>query len=146
MFIFLNSTESAQLPPTTNVNAVDGGDIVLPTALIFTPAGSCKVRPRITEVELDCNSVPLIDCDVTSECVPTAEKPHNFYDFSKLGDIILPSSVGEGECVIFMRQCCPNVVLSMEYTVNFMSSSESVCLSRVYFDLPSYMYIHFLYQ
>jgi hypothetical protein len=122
--------ESAQLPPTTNVNAVDGGDIVLPTALNFTPAGFCEVRPRITEVELDCNDVPLINCDVT-DCVRTEEKPHNFYDFSKLGDIILPSSVGEGECVIFMRQCCPNVVLSMEYTVNFMSSIVRMSASTV---------------
>ena len=109
------------------MTAVAGGSIILPTKLMFSSSATCRVRPRFTQVLLSHNGEDIIDCRDSSERVPTQEKTYNFYNFSTLENIILPSSVGEGEYLFGLQQCCPYSVLTMYYTV-IVSSSESVKL------------------
>ena len=112
-------TETAQFDSNTDVSAVDGGNIVLPTKIVFNSSGHCKIRPRFTDVEVEFNKSKILDCNITTGCV---ENPYT-YDFDALDNLILPSSVGEGEYVFALLQCCPSSVLRMSYTVTFDSTN-----------------------
>ena len=115
-----------QFDSNTDVNAVDGGNIILPTRPIFSSPGYCGVRPRFTKMVVAYNNVLIVQCNVSSGCVPTEEKPYNSYDFDELDNIILPSSVGGGEYFVALQQCCPSTVLDMTYTVTIVNSSSKL--------------------
>ena len=106
---------------STDVSAVYGGNIVLPTRLIFSSSGFCGIRPRFTEVEVNFNKSPIMHCNSSTGCV---ENPYT-YNFDTLDNLILPSSVGEGEYDFGLLQCCPSSLLLTAYTVTFDSTSES---------------------
>ena len=113
---------------TSAVSAVDGGDIVLPTKLVFSSRGYCEIRPRFTEVEVAFNKSKILHCNISTGCV---ENPYT-YDFEALDNFIVPSSVGEGEYVFAVRQCCPSSVLLTAYTVTFDSTSEYALFLHIY--------------
>ena len=138
-------TETAEFDSTTAVSAVHGGNIVLPTKLVFSSRGYCEIRPRFTAIEVALNKSNIFQCNISTGCV---ESPYT-YDFEALDNFIVPSSVGEGEYVFAVRQCCPSSVLLTEYTVTFDSTSELIlCLSLLFLPvmyIVCALFLHNLY-
>ena len=126
-----------QFDSSTDVSAVDGENIILPTQLIFSSPGHCGVHPRFTEMAVAYNNVHIMHCNVSSGCVPTEEKPYNSYDFDGLDNITLPSSIGEGEYFFALQQCCPSRILDKTYTVTVFDSSGKLVHIVCLYPIPS---------
>ena len=105
----LVSTDSEDVMVTTNM------DITLNTELVFRNKGSCGVRPRLTQVQLQLNSNEIkLNCQSEDQC------EDDRVSYMALGNITITNAVSddEGNYRFGAQVSCPSqIVQTKDFSV-----------------------------
>ena len=125
----LVSTDSEDVMATTKYNM----DITLNTELVFRNKGSCGVRPRLTQVQLQLNSNPIrLDCESEDQC------GDGRVSYDALGNITITNAMSddEGNYRFGAQVSCPSQIIQTKdfvvtvtgaVVVNFFAVSVRFC-------------------